>query len=109
MAWAIKAKFDVEPFWDMAGIIFFIKKYGLGHMTKVATLSIYGKSLKYLYFSRTSSARILKLDKEHWGLNLYRVYINDNPGLPLAHISISDKRLQDHWSSGFNKMITTKL
>ena len=42
-AWPIKAKFYVEPPWE-GGTIVYIN--GLGHMTKMAAMPIYGKNLK---------------------------------------------------------------
>ena len=41
-AWPIKAKFYVEPPWE-GGMKVYIN--GPGHMTKMATMPIYGKSL----------------------------------------------------------------
>ena len=44
-AWPIKAKFHMEPQWD-GGTKFCLQ--GLGHMTKMATMPIYGnKSFSY--------------------------------------------------------------
>ena len=42
-AWQIKAKFYVEPPWE-GGTKVYIN--GLGHMTKMAAMPIYGKNLK---------------------------------------------------------------
>ena len=42
-AWPIKAKFYVEPPWE-GKTKFYIN--GLGHMTKMAAMHIYGKNLK---------------------------------------------------------------
>ena len=42
-AWPIKAKFYVEPPWE-GGTKVYIN--GLGHMTKMAAMPIYGKNLK---------------------------------------------------------------
>ena len=36
-----------------------------------------------IFFSRTGRPMILKLDMQHWGLKLYKVYINGDPGLTL--------------------------
>ena len=44
--------------------------------------------------SGTLSPMILKLGMEHRGLKLYKVYIDDDPGLTSAHISISAESLQ---------------
>ena len=41
-AWPIKAKFYVEPPWE-GGTKVYIN--GLGHMTKMAAMPIYGKNL----------------------------------------------------------------
>ena len=38
----IEAKFHVEPSWDREKKVY---SKGLGHMTKLATMSIYGKNL----------------------------------------------------------------
>ena len=46
---------------------------------------------------------ILKLGMEQWGFKLYKVYIDGDPRLTKAHISISGERLQDHWSSGLRE------
>ena len=54
---------------------------GLGHMTKMAAMPIYGKKI----FSRTRSPMIMKLGMYHWGLKLYKVFINDDPGLTLTY------------------------
>ena len=45
-----------------------------GHMTKMATMSIYGKTLKT--FSGT---------KKRWVLEYYQVCSNDDPGLTLTY------------------------
>ena len=41
-AWPIEAKFHVEPPWDGETIAC---SNGLGHMTKMATMPVYGKNL----------------------------------------------------------------
>ena len=46
---------------------------GPGHMTKMAAM--------------TRSPMILKLGMLHWGLKLYKVYINDDPGLTLTYFT----------------------
>ena len=42
-AWAIKAKFYVEPPWERGTKVYI---NGPGHMTKMAAMPIYGKNLK---------------------------------------------------------------
>ena len=46
---------------------------------------------------------------EHLRLKLYKVYVNDDPGLTYDNISLSGERLQDHWSSGFNISQASKI
>ena len=82
-AWPIKAKFNVEPPCE-GGTKVYIN--GPGHMTKMAATPIYGKTLK-LFFSRTRSPMILKLGMWHQGLKVYKVYINDDPGLTLTYFT----------------------
>ena len=72
--WPIKPKFYVER-----GMKVYIN--GLGHMTKMAAMPIYVKKTLKIFFSRTRIPMILKLGMYHWGLKLYKVYINDDPGL----------------------------
>ena len=76
----IKAKFYVEPPWE-GGTKVYIN--GPGHMTKMAAMPI--KPLKI--FSRTRSPMILKLGMLHWGLKLYKVYINNDPGLTFPYFT----------------------
>ena len=57
-AWPIKDKFHVEPPWE-GGTKVYIN--GLGHMTKMAAMPIYGKKPLKIFFSRTRSPMILKL------------------------------------------------
>ena len=45
IAWPIKAKFNVEPLWERGTKVYI---NGLGHMTKMAAMLIYGKNLKNL-------------------------------------------------------------
>ena len=52
-AWPIKAKFYVEPPW-VGGTIFCSRH--LGHMTKMATMPIYGQNPSKIFFSRTVGA-----------------------------------------------------
>ena len=50
-AWPIKAKFYVGPPWE-GGTKVYIK--GPGHMTKMATMPIYGKNIKNLLQNQKS-------------------------------------------------------
>ena len=60
---------------------------GPGHMTKMAITPIYGKTLKNLH-NQIKSPLNLKLGMQHQGLKLYKVYINDHPGLTLAYFTV---------------------
>ena len=53
---------------------------GQGHMTNMAAMAI--KNL----FSRTRRPMILKLGMKHQAIELYKVYINHDPGMTLAHV-----------------------
>ena len=83
-AWPIKAKFYVKPPWK-GGTNFYIN--GPGHMTKMSTMPIYSKKTLTIFCSRTGSLMILKLGMQHKGLKLYKVYINDEPGLTLTYFT----------------------
>ena len=54
---------------------------GPGHMTKTATMPIYGKNLKKIFFSGTKRPMTLKVGMQHWVLEYYQVYSNDDSGL----------------------------
>ena len=56
--WPIKAKFHVEPPWE-GGMKVCIN--GLGHMTKMAAMPIYGKNLQKLLLQNQKS-----YDLETW-------------------------------------------
>ena len=47
----------------------------------MAATPIYGKNFQKSFFSRMGNPMILKLGMQHQGLKLYKVYINDDPGL----------------------------
>ena len=61
---------------------------GPGHMTKMAAMPIYciGKTL-IIFFSRTGNPIILKFDTLHLGLEIYKVYINGDPGMTLTYLT----------------------
>ena len=56
--WPIKAKFYVEPPW--VGGTKFCSQH-VGHMTKMAAMSIYGKTPSKIFFSRTGGPISTKL------------------------------------------------
>ena len=52
---------------------------GQGHMTKMAAMAI------KIFFSRTRRPMILKLGMKHRAIELYKVYINHDPGMTLTN------------------------
>ena len=78
-AWQIKAKFHVEPSWEGGAKICI---NGPGHMTNMAATPIYVKNLK-----TSSPEPEIQLGMQHRGLKLYKVYINDDPGLTLTYFT----------------------
>ena len=52
-------------------------------MTKMATMTIYGKTFKNLLQNQKS----YDLETWHCGLKLYKVHVNDNPGLTLTYVT----------------------
>ena len=58
--------------------------------TRESTLESMGQIISSrcpIFFSRTGSSRILKLGMQHWGLKLYKVCINGDPGLTLTYFT----------------------
>ena len=58
---------------------------GTGNMTKMAAMLIYGKKPSKIFFYRTNSPMIMNCCMVQYVLNLYKVYINDDPELTLSH------------------------
>ena len=58
-----------------------------GHMTKIATMPIYGKNLKKIFFSGTKRLMTLNLGMHHRVLEYYQVCSNDDPGLNLTYFT----------------------
>ena len=56
-------------------------------MTKMAAMPIYDKNLKKLFFSETKRPMTLKLSMQHWVLEYYQVYSNDDTGLTLTYFT----------------------
>ena len=56
---------------------------GQGHLTKMATMAINRKFLKIFFFR----PMILKLGVKHLGMELYKVYINHDPGMTLTYFT----------------------
>ena len=56
-----------------------------GHMTKMATMPIYGKNPSKNFFSRTIGPISTKLGMKHRWLTHYNVYINCDPVMTLTY------------------------
>ena len=79
----IEAKFHMEPPWDSGMKVY---SNGLGHMTKMAAMPIYGQHLK-IFFSGTNRPMTLKVEMLHWVLKYYQVCSNDDPELTLTYFT----------------------
>ena len=77
---SIETKFHMEPPWDGGTKVC---SNGLGNMTKLAAMPIYGKNIKIIFFSGTKRPMTLKLGMQHWVLKCYQICLNDDPGLSL--------------------------
>ena len=60
---------------------------GQGHMTKMAARTINSKKCLKIFFSRTRRPMILKIGVKHLGMELYKVYINHDPGITLTYFT----------------------
>ena len=76
----IETKFHMEPPWEGGTKVC---SNSPGHMTKMATMPIYGKTLKI--FFGTKRPMTLKFCMLHWVLECYQVCSNDDPGLTLTY------------------------
>ena len=56
-----------------------------GHMTKMASTPIYGKTLLNIFFSGTKRPMTLGLGMQHWGCGPYQIYTNDEFRLTLTY------------------------
>ena len=74
-AWPIEAKFYVQPPWDGGTKVC---SKGVGHMTKMAAMPIYGKNLRKI-ISGTKRLMTLKVGMQHW-LEYYQVVQMMTPG-----------------------------
>ena len=61
---------------------------GLGRMTKMAAVPIYGKNLKknLLLWNQKADDR-MNLGMHHWVIKYYQVCSNDDPGLNLTYFT----------------------
>ena len=69
----MKAKFSVEPPWEVGKKVYI---NGTGHMTKMAAMLIYGKKPSEIFSYRTNSPMIMTLGMDQYVIKLYKVYIN---------------------------------
>ena len=60
---------------------------GPGHMSKMATMPIYGKNLKKIFSSGTKRPMTLNPRMHHRVLKYYQVCSNDDPGLTLTYFT----------------------
>ena len=56
-----------------------------GHMTKMATMPIYGINPSKIFFSGTSGPILKKLGMKHRWPKYYNVYINHDPVMTLTY------------------------
>ena len=59
----------------------------LGHMTKMASMPIYGKNPSKIFFSRTGGLISTKLGMKHGWLKHSNVYINHDPVMTLTYFT----------------------
>ena len=57
-----------------------------GHMTKMATMAINNINLKKSS-SEPGKPLILKLGMKHQGIEVYKIYINHDPGMTLTYFT----------------------
>ena len=57
---------------------------GHGHMTKMAAMAINSKKPLKIFISSTRRPMISKLGMKHQAMELFKVYINHDPGMTLT-------------------------
>ena len=80
----VKVKFHMEPPWDGGTKVC---SNGPGHMTKMATILIYGKNIKKILLFGSKRQITLKLSRQHLVLEYYQICSNDDPGLTLTYFT----------------------
>ena len=60
---------------------------GLGHMTKMAAMPIYGKNIKKSYSPKPKRPMTLKLGMQHRVLEYYQICLNYDPGLTMTYFT----------------------
>ena len=91
----IEAKFHARRLWVGEKKIC---SHGPGHMTKMATMLIYGKTPLKIFFSETSRPIIFELGIKHWGSGPYKVCSNDDLVLTLAYFMARTTLLSNAFS-----------
>ena len=79
----IEARFYAEPPWDEG---MKVCSNGRDHMTNMADMSIYGKTLKNRLLWN-QKAHDMKLGMHHWVLKYYQVCSNDDHGLTMTYFT----------------------
>ena len=77
----VEAKFHMEPTWDEGMKIY---SNGPGHMTNMAAMPIYGKTLKKTFSLESNSCWPWKLV---CSIGYYQIYSNDDTGLTLTYFT----------------------
>ena len=80
--WPIETKFHMTTPYDWLAKTYINCN---GHMTKMATMPIYGKNYLNLFFSGTKRPLALGLGMKHWGCGPYQVCTNDEARLTLTY------------------------
>ena len=65
----------------------YIHVYDHSIQTKRATMAINSKKTFKIIFSRTRRPMILKFGMKHQAMELYKVYLNHDPGITLAYFT----------------------
>ena len=60
---------------------------GQGHMTKMAAMAVHSKNVLKIFFFRTRRPMNMKLGMKHLGMELYKIYINLDPGMTLTYFT----------------------
>ena len=79
----------------------------LGHMTKMATMPIYGKNPSKNFFSETNRQISMKLGVKHHWLKYYNVYMNHDPVMTLTQFMARSTWVADAFE--WEKLLTCHL
>ena len=59
----------------------------IGHMAKMAAMPIYGKNLRKSFSLEPKTPMTLKIGMQHWVIEYYNVYSNDDPGMIMTYLT----------------------